>query len=126
MPLYKKIFSENYELALWRIEEDLAFFESRFTAHPEIKNDNKKLQWFASRHLVNEIAGKPVEIVKDDQNKPSLKNSDHHLSISHTPVFAAAMLSTQHTVGVDLEMANPKVERDRKSTRLNSSHVALS
>ncbi len=111
MPLYKKIATGNSEIALWRIEEELSFFESRFNSHPAIKNENKKLQWFATRHLVNEMRGEFSEIEKDEAGKPLLKNSTQHLSISHTPVFAAAMLSNYAPVGIDLEMVNPKVER---------------
>ena len=111
MPLYKKITSDNFEIALWRIEEDISFFESKFQSHPAIQNENKKLQWFATRHLVNEMRREFSEIEKDESGKPFLKNSSQHLSISHTPVFAAAMLSKHAPVGIDLEMVNPKVER---------------
>jgi len=111
MPLYKKISTGNSEIALWRLEEDLSFFEPKFDSHPEIRNENKKLQWFATRHLVNEMRGEFSDIVKDEAGKPYLKNSVQHLSISHTPVFAAAMLSKVAPVGIDLEMINPKVER---------------
>lgn len=111
MPLYNKINSKNFEVALWRIEEDLSFFESKFHAHPEIKNENKKLQWFATRHLVNEMLGEFSEIEKDEAGKPVLKKSHHHISLSHTQVFAAAMISAHSPVGIDLEMVNQKVER---------------
>lgn len=111
MPLYKKISIGNSEIALWRIEEELSFFESKFEAHPEIKNENKKLQWFATRHLVNEMRGEFSEIVKDEAGKPFLKNTSQHLSLSHTPVFAGTMFSHLTPVGIDLEMVNPKIER---------------
>ncbi len=111
MPLFKKTSSADFDIALWRNEEDLSFFEQKFASHPEIKNENKKLQWFATRHLVNEMLGETTEIEKDEAGKPFLKNSSYHLSISHTPVFAAAMLSKVAAVGIDLEMVNPKVER---------------
>lgn len=111
MPLYRKISAAHFELALWRIEEDISFFESRFHAHPDIKNENKCLQWYATRYLVNELLGENVSMIKDDMGKPSLKNSPYHISLSHTPVFAAVMFSKELPVGVDLEMVNPKVER---------------
>lgn len=111
MPLYKKISTGNSEIALWRIEEELSFFESKFEAHPEIKNENKKLQWFATRYLVNEMRREFSEIVKDEAGKPLLKNTTQHLSLSHTPVFAGAMLSHLTPVGIDLEIVNPKIER---------------
>lgn len=109
MPLFSNITNPQFQLAVWRIEEDLSFFEDKFTTHPDIKNENKRLQWYATRHLVNQLAGQPVLITKDDAGKPLLAGAQ--LSLSHTPEFAAAMLSHSHSVGIDLEMVNPKVER---------------
>jgi phosphopantetheinyl transferase len=127
MPLYKKIttssstsFSKgegeqtantNFEIALWRIEEELAFFESKFNGQPDIKNENKRLQWYATRHLVNEMLGTSPTVIKDEAGKPLLENSSYHISLSHTTHFAAAIISERFPVGIDLEMVNPKVER---------------
>jgi phosphopantetheinyl transferase len=111
MPLYKHINPSITQIAIWRIEEDLSYFEAKFSDHPDIKNDNKKLQWFATRHLVNQMRGQQSIIEKDEAGKPFIKNSAEHLSLSHSPVFAAAMLSSKTAVGIDLEMINPKVER---------------
>ena len=98
MPFYRKFKSEDSIIALWRIEEDLSFFESKFDLHPPIQNESKKLQWFATRHLLNEMIGTYAEVLKYDTGKPYLKDTDHHISISHTTAFAAVMV-------------NPKVER---------------
>lgn len=111
MPLCKKIFSEQFTLAVWRIEEELAFFADAVTASPLISNKNQQLQWYASRHLINTIKGNATEVVKDNSGKPFLQNEPYSISISHTSQFAAAMLSTQYTVGVDVEALHPKVER---------------
>lgn len=102
---------DNFEIGLWKIEEEISFFESKFSFHPEIKNENKKLQWFATRHLVNEMRGEFSEIEKDATGRPFLKNSTQHISISHTSAFAAAVLSKKFPVGIDLEIVNSKVER---------------
>lgn len=111
MPLYQQIDAPDFNIALWRIEEDSAYFEPHFAEHPDIKNENKKLQWFASRHLVNTMLGTPTDIEKDEAGKPVLKTGTQHISLSHTPVYAAAMLSPKNPIGIDLEMVNPKVER---------------
>lgn len=111
MPIYKQIEAPDFNIALWRIEEDASYFEPHFSAQPDIKSENKKLQWYASRHLVNTMLGQPTDIEKDEAGKPVLKTGAQHLSLSHTPVFAAAMLSPKTAVGIDLEMVNPKVER---------------
>lgn len=111
MSLFKKINCPDFEIALWRIEEELFFFEQKFHAQPDIKNENKRLQWYASRYLVNEMLGGNSTIEKDANGKPVLKNSDAHVSISHTQQFAAVMFSKHKAVGIDLENINPKVER---------------
>lgn len=111
MPLCKKIVSEQFTLAVWRIEEALSFFEKVIAAPPDINNNSQRLQWYASRYLVNEINRKATEVIKDDTGKPVLKNEPHSISISHTASFATVMLSPLFTVGVDIEAINPKVER---------------
>ncbi|MDB5283989.1 MAG: 4-phosphopantetheinyl transferase superfamily protein [Bacteroidota bacterium] len=111
MPLYKKIFFEHCDIAIWRIEEDMSFFQAKFSNLPEIQNENKRLQWFATRFLANEILGSHAEIVKDESGKPWLKDSAHHISISHSAQFAAVMMSNTKAVGIDLEPVNEKVER---------------
>lgn len=111
MPLYKNINTNVFTIALWRIEEELPYFESKFSSHPDIQNENKRLQWYATRYLVNQLLGDRVSMIKDEMGKPSIKNSPYHISLSHTPVFAAVMFSKKFPVGVDLEMVTPKVER---------------
>lgn len=57
------------------------------------------------------MLGENSTIEKDANGKPVLKNSEAHLSISHTQQFAAVMFSRNKAVGIDLENINPKVER---------------
>jgi len=111
MPLYKKFDVDGSTIALWRIDEDISFFESKFNLHPHIQNESKKLQWFATRHLLNEMFGTHAEVLKYETGKPYLKKLQHHISISHTSAFAAVMVNAECSVGIDLEMVNPKVER---------------
>lgn len=111
MALYYLKNFEEVKLALWRIEEDTTFFEKLFPPQTDILNEGKRLQWYATRHLVNEVLGKPVEVLKDRNGKPYLPNNTPNISLTHTPQFAGVMLSEAHEVGIDLEPVNPKVER---------------
>jgi 4'-phosphopantetheinyl transferase len=111
MPLYKKIDAPGYSIGLWKIEEDLAFFEALFHGHPDIQHAHARLQWFASRHLANVMLGQPDTIIKDDSGKPNFKTSPQNISISHTTGFAAVMLSSKNAVGIDVEAIHPKIER---------------
>jgi 4'-phosphopantetheinyl transferase len=111
MPLFKKTEFQNFSIGVWKIEEGLSFFEALFHGHPEIQNEKKRLQWFASRHLANELLGQPDTIVNDETGKPNFKNSSINISLSHTMGFAAVMISKQCAVGIDIEAVHPKVER---------------
>lgn len=111
MPLFKKINEPDFEISIWNITEPLSFFESKFDWHPDIKNEKKKLEWFATRHLVNEMNGAFYEVVKEESGKPFLRSLPHHISITHTIDMAAVMQSKEHYVGVDLELIHPRIER---------------
>ena len=111
MPLYSKTEEADFSIGIWKIGEDLAFFETLFHGHPDIQNEGKRLQWFASRHLANVMLGRPDAITNDDTGKPNFKTAAINISISHSVRFAAVMLSKQHAVGIDVEALNPKIER---------------
>lgn len=111
MPLFSEKTSPDFKIALWCIEEDASYFEAHMPVADDIQNPGKRLQWYATRHLVNEIIGGPTEVLKDENGKPHLPGNTPNISLTHTPQFAGVMLSAQHNVGIDLEPINPKVER---------------
>ena len=111
MPLYKKSEGAEYSIGVWKTEEGFDFFEPFFNGHPEIQNGQKKLQWFASRHLANIMVGQPDIILKDETGKPNFKTAPLNISLSHTQHFAAVITSKKHAVGIDIETINPKVEK---------------
>src|SRR6202035_3577071 len=49
------------------------------------------------------------EIVIADTRRPFLENEKYHFSISHCGPYAAAIVSTNSRVGVDIEMVSPKI-----------------
>jgi len=111
MPLYRKTEETNFLYGIWKIEEDLNYFETLFHGRPDILNEGKRLQWFASRHLANVMLGQPDTIVNDESGKPNFKTALLNISISHTVGFAAVILSKHYAVGIDIEAVHPKVER---------------
>jgi 4'-phosphopantetheinyl transferase len=111
MPLYSTKNDENFSLALWRIEEDLAFFEQEFNSYSGINHKDKRLQWYASRHLANTMRNCFTEIEKDEHGNPFVKGEQTQISITHSYLFAGVMLSDKADVGMDLEPVNPKVLR---------------
>lgn len=111
MPLFQEIHQPDFEISVWKITEPISYFESQFNWHPDIKNESKKLQWFATRHLVNLMSGAFYEVVKEESGKPFLRGSPHKISITHTAQLAAVIRSDAFPVGIDLELIHPKVER---------------
>jgi 4'-phosphopantetheinyl transferase EntD len=52
-----------------------------------------------------------AEILIADTRKPYLPNEQYHFSISHCGDYAAALVSSTHRVGIDIEIPTEKVER---------------
>ena len=112
MPLHSHLKTEQFELAVWHITEQLEDFEQLgITADEDIVNTNKKLQWCASRYLTRMIAGSEVELTHDEFGRPHFSHNLVNISISHSTEFAAIIISQTEHVGIDIEPIHPKVER---------------
>jgi len=72
----------------------------------------KRTEWLASRELLFKISNLPQRLgcVYDEFGKPELKGSNQHISISHSELWCAAMISDQ-TCGVDVQIYSHTVER---------------
>src|SRR5690242_18510206 len=72
----------------------------------------KRTEWLASRELLFKISNLPQRLgcVYDEFGKPELKGSDQHISISHSELWCAAMISDMHC-GVDIQLYSKTVER---------------
>lgn len=68
-------------------------------------------QSLTARLVVNSLLGNDIEITKDETGKPIAKNAKHHISLSHSKTLAAAIVSEQHQVGIDIETIHPRIER---------------
>ena len=112
MPLfYQQDINLTTRLGIWKIEEDEAFFSRHVPLQREITHPHKRLQHLAGRLLLRELyPGFPYELVRiADTRKPFLTDERYHFSISHAGDFAAAIISTDHRVGIDVELRTPKV-----------------
>ena len=121
MPLvFQQTPISNCTVALWRIEEDAEWFNERLQLneidHAEmlsIKVQSKLLQFLASRYVLRVLLDSDEEHVmqKDVHGKPSLWNNNWHISLSHCAGYAAAAVSGEHHVGIDVEVIHPRVRR---------------
>lgn len=116
MPLfYQKHIDECTCLAVWKINEDEAFFQKSVSLQRHISHPHKRLQHLAGRYLLRYLFPDfPIGLIEiADTRKPFLPNEAYHFSISHCGGFAAALVSSRHRVGIDIEQPTPKVERIR-------------
>jgi 4'-phosphopantetheinyl transferase EntD len=117
MGLEKIETSPGRVLALWHMQED----ESTLAAYlgeeaPEnVTNAQKRLEWLAGRVLVKEALQTlhlPYHgIIKDAFGKPFPAGHDYQLSLSHSFPYAAVLLDSHQSVGIDLEQPKEKLLR---------------
>jgi 4'-phosphopantetheinyl transferase len=110
----------NYaEYAVWKIEEEPEFYraglilsewESNYLNN--ITHPKRQLTWLASRYLLKQLIDTDVfvELLFDEHGKPFVKNFDIFVSLSHSNEHAAAIVSKQYEVGIDVETPNRNIE----------------
>ncbi|MEP7109849.1 MAG: 4'-phosphopantetheinyl transferase superfamily protein [Ferruginibacter sp.] len=114
MPLvYQHNINPSTKLGVWHIAEPEAFFLDEVPLQREITHPNKRLQHLAGRYLLKELYPDfPYELIRiAGTRKPFLENEACHFSISHCGSYAAVIVSTDHRVGVDVELISDKVDK---------------
>jgi len=112
MPLfYQQNINATTRLAIWKIEETEDFFSGTVPLQREITHPHKKLQHLAGRYLLRFLFPNfPYnEILIASTRKPFLPDEQYHFSISHCGDYAAAIVSSDHRVGIDIEIPTAKV-----------------
>jgi 4'-phosphopantetheinyl transferase EntD len=114
MPLfYQHNINETTKLGIWLISEDEDFFLVSVPLKRDVSHAQKKLQHLAGRYLLKILFDDfPLEeILIADTRKPYLEGEKYHFSISHFGGYAAAIVSSDHRVGIDIESVSPTVEK---------------
>jgi phosphopantetheinyl transferase len=114
MPLfYQQDINETTRLGVWQITEEESFFLEKVPLSREITHPHKRLQHLAGRYLLQALFPDfPYELIRiADTRKPYLQDEAYHFSISHCGNTAAALVSSTHRVGVDVEEATPRIDR---------------
>jgi phosphopantetheinyl transferase len=112
MPLfYQHNINATTKLGVWRIDEDEDFFLEKVPLKNDVSHPIKRLQHLAGRYLLPVLFDDfPLEeILIADTKKPFLANERYHFSISHCGNFAAAMVSSDKRVGVDIESVTSRI-----------------
>jgi phosphopantetheinyl transferase len=113
--IFSKISSTDFQIMVWKIEEPLAFFET-FPAswsRPAIENPVKKLESIAARYCLQQItaAFNPFILIQNDRNRPYFKDSNLHISLTHSYPYVAAACSLKHSIGIDIEKPGRNIEK---------------
>jgi phosphopantetheinyl transferase len=114
MPLiYQHQINENSHMGVWHIAEQEDFFLKKVPLQREITHWHKRLQHLAGRFLLTELVPDfPHDLIRiADTRKPFLEDEAWHFSLSHCGDYAAAIVSRNKRVGVDVELVSEKVAR---------------
>ena len=114
MPIFfQQQINDSTRLGIWKIEETEEFFKSNVPQHRDVTHPHKRLQHLAGRFLLQYLfPAFPYELIKiADTRKPFLADEQYHFSISHCGDFAAAIVSKDKRVGIDIEIPTEKISR---------------
>jgi phosphopantetheinyl transferase len=75
------------------------------------KNISRKVEWLSVRALVKNMLGKDTRILYNAENKPFVKGNTHQISISHSNMLTAVLISKDKRVGIDLEFMSGKISK---------------
>lgn len=112
MPVFfQHVINENTRLGIWKIEETEEFFKRNVPQHRDVTHPHKRLQHLAGRFLLQFLFPDfPYELIQvADTRKPFLTGEQYHFSISHCGDYAAAIVSRETRVGIDVELVRPLV-----------------
>ncbi len=84
-----------------------------FRIHRDVTHPHKRLQHFAGRFLLQFLFPDfPYQLIEiADTRKPYLPDEQYHFSISHCGDYAAAIVSKDRRVGIDIEIPVEKITR---------------
>jgi len=110
---FQQQINDSTRLGVWKIEETEEFFKANVPQHRAVTHPHKRLQHLAGRFLLQYLFPDfPYELIQiADTRKPFLPDEQYHFSISHCGDFAAAIVSKDSRVGVDIEIPTEKISK---------------
>jgi phosphopantetheinyl transferase len=110
---YQQNINELTRLAIWELAETEDFFAATVTIQNNVTHPHKRLQHLGGRYLLPylfpDFPSSSIAIA--DTRKPFLPDEQYHFSISHCGNYAAAIVSSEERVGIDLELFTERVHR---------------
>ena len=114
MPIFfQHRINETTRLGIWKIEETEHFFKGNVPQHRDVTHPHKRLQHLAGRFLLQFLFPDfPYHLIQvADTRRPYLPNEEYHFSISHCGDYAAAIVSSESRVGIDIEIPSERIIR---------------
>jgi phosphopantetheinyl transferase len=112
MPLfYQENINEATKLGVWQITEQEEYFKEAVPLKAEIHHPHKRLQHLAARYLLQYLRPDfPYHLIEiADSRKPYIPSEEYHFSVSHCGNYAAAIVSRDEQVGLDIELYADKI-----------------
>lgn len=111
--LFQHTINKDTQIGVWKIEEPEDFFTGQITLPQLPPNQYKRLQHLAGRYLLQHMLPEfPLHLIQSTPaQKPFLSDNSYHFSISHSGNMAAAIISHNTPVGIDLEFISDKAGR---------------
>jgi 4'-phosphopantetheinyl transferase len=106
------------KIAVWKTEEDNSYFLDHLVLFEEeiaeisTLSERKRAEWLSSRYLLHLLteSNERLACAKDNFGKPYLIGLDKHVSLSHSGIYAAAILATEST-GIDIQIRTENIHK---------------
>ena len=115
MSIVEKINTEAGIVGIWKLSESVNDLISKFNfseiekeEFKKNKADKRKIEYLATRFLIQNLIDKKPEIEYCESGKPVLKNIQKNISISHSSEFVVVLLSN-YKIGIDVENTNRNI-----------------
>jgi phosphopantetheinyl transferase len=103
---------QNHRVGLWKITETVSELMELFQDAPVLGSlhNSRNLQSLASRLTLMRLMDLPVlDIIKTAEGKPSIDGRNEEISLSHSGIFAAAIVSKNGSTGIDIERMDERI-----------------
>lgn len=118
MPLIEKIKSESGTIGIWELQESADDLLKNCQLHPAdserlnaFRSEKRCREFLASRLILqNLFPGYPQIVYTETVGKPVLKESELHISITHSANLAAVYIS-EKKVGIDVEQLDRNIDK---------------
>lgn len=114
MPLLKEWnIGDDGRGAIWKVEEDEAFFAEKTGVVSDIKNDKRRIEHLAGRFLLMHLEEEfPLHTIhKDEHDKPRIPEDQFHFSISHSWPYVAVAVDPVDSAGIDIQIWHPRMDQ---------------